>query len=195
MGISKQSFVAIFLTAQCFLAPPPSYSQIQDISDFAREDYVHMPVTSNLTHTLSQETSGMHQFEGQLVLSGRIEVFWYTWTLDDESEVRMKLEFIPDASEYEKIPLVLYPKEPFKLPRRIEMNSPDEVLTQIFGAKTAASIVKNQVNRSIEGAVQLSLYQTFVECDRRYYQATLEKFTATTGAKELIYKHRKRCGD
>lgn len=171
-NFSTQRFVSVLLIAQCFIFLPSSYSQTQDISEFARADHVQMPANSNLTHSLSQETSGMHQFEGQLVLSGRVELFWYKWTLDDESEIRMKLEFIPDADEYEKIPLALYPEEPFHLPKRIEINLPSEALAQIFGTKTAASVIKNQLNRAIQGTAQFSLYQTFVECDRRYYQAS-----------------------
>lgn len=195
MHIPVTWFKRIFLISQCLILLPSGYAQTQDISDFARGDHVHMPVNSNLTHSLSQKTSGMHQFEGQLVLSGRVEVFWYKWALDDESEIRMKLEFVPDPYEFEKIPLVLYPEEPLNLPRRLELNSPNEALAQIFGSKAAASIIKNQLSRSIEGTAQFSRYQTFVECDRRYYQATLVKFTPKSSTKKLNHKYEKRCGD
>ncbi|MCR2746299.1 hypothetical protein [Limnobacter parvus] len=195
MSIFKTSICMLLTLTQYLILLPTTYAQVNDISEFARGDHVYMPLNSDLTHTLSQETSGMHQFEGSLVLTGKVEVFWYTWTLDEESEIRMKLEFIPRTDELEKIPLVLYPHEHFKLAKRLELNTPNEALAQIFGAKTAASIIKNQTSRSIEGIAEFSVYQTFIECDRRYFQATLIKFDAQSTAQDLAYQYKKRCGD
>lgn len=184
-----------FLIAHLFILLPSAHSQTNDISGLAHNDHIHLPVNSELIHTLSQETSGMHQFEGRLLLAGRMEIFWYTWTLDDESEIRMKLEFIPEFEEIDKVPLVLYRDEPVKLPKRIEINDPEKALIQIFGVDLTKSIIKNQHSKTIKGTAEFSVYQTFVECDRRYFQANLRKFNADTAAEHFTYVHKKRCGD
>lgn len=165
---------------------------------FVSNDHVHIPTNSGLTKVPNNQTSGMHSFIGSLTLRGEVKAEWYEWRLDDERETRLAIHFYPMPSELDKLPLVLYPTEPLVLPRKIELGfrnqSQEQVLETVFGATQSRKILKSKINQSIRGELTLSGYQTFVECDRRYFLGDVSKFKAQAKPYRAKPIHRASCG-